>query len=401
VAEEVGSLEDICRAYTNLSNVVGDVGGRLEEGVELSRQGLDRMRQLGLELALPGNVFRGDLAWGLWLLGRWQQAAELTADALARELPLRFALHMQLLQGRLHLAQGRFDLAQVQGEIADRMVQQMTDIVHHALVQEYLAELGIWGGDHDAARSAVARGLGYLAGSDETTCMTWLCSIGLRAEADAAERIFGQRAVRELPAIRTVAEALVTQVRRVVAERGLGGLEPQASAHAAGCEAEFSRLERKSDPQLWAGVVAAWDSLSRPYEAAYARWRYAEALLTAKASRVAADVLRGAYQAAIELGARPLCHEIERLARRARIDLRPATPKAKTVSTAQGFTPREQEVLQHLMEGRTNRQIARALFISEKTASVHVSNIMRKLGADNRTEAAAIAHRLRLVSEPS
>jgi len=70
------------------------------------------------------------------------------------------------------------------------------------------------------------------------------------------------------------------------------------------------------------------------------------------------------------------------------------------MANAQGLTPREQEVLRHLMEGRTNRQIARALFISEKTASVHVSNIMSKLGAANRSEAAAIAHRLRLL-EPN
>jgi DNA-binding NarL/FixJ family response regulator len=65
-----------------------------------------------------------------------------------------------------------------------------------------------------------------------------------------------------------------------------------------------------------------------------------------------------------------------------------------------GLTPREQEVLQHLVEGRTNRQIARTLFISEKTASVHVSNIMSKLAAANRSEAAAIAHRLHLL-EPN
>jgi DNA-binding NarL/FixJ family response regulator len=71
-----------------------------------------------------------------------------------------------------------------------------------------------------------------------------------------------------------------------------------------------------------------------------------------------------------------------------------ATPSA---ATRHGLTAREQEVLQHLVEGRTNRQIARALFISEKTASVHVSNIMSKLGAANRSEAAAIAHRLRLL----
>jgi DNA-binding NarL/FixJ family response regulator len=100
-----------------------------------------------------------------------------------------------------------------------------------------------------------------------------------------------------------------------------------------------------------------------------------------------------------------LRRELERLAQRARIDLQPPSAKPPTASpgrmaNAQGLTPREQEVLRHLMEGRTNRQIARALFISEKTASVHVSNIMSKLGAANRSEAAAIAHRLRLL-EPN
>ena len=116
-------------------------------------------------------------------------------------------------------------------------------------------------------------------------------------------------------------------------------------------------------------------------------------------------MLRHAHQTASELGAGPLRREIDRLARRARIDLTPPTAtvnKAVTLlaATRHGLTPREQEVLQHLVQGRTNRQIARALFISEKTASVHVSNIMSKLGAANRSEAAAIAHRLRLL-EPN
>jgi DNA-binding NarL/FixJ family response regulator len=145
------------------------------------------------------------------------------------------------------------------------------------------------------------------------------------------------------------------------------------------------------------------DPPSQPHQAAYARWRQAEALLiTNKASKLTASVLRQAHQAASRLDARPLQHEIERPARRVRIDLQTPSPKpspaeASPPAAQLGLTPREQEVLQHLVEGRTNRQIARALFISEKTASVHVSNIMSKLGAANRSEAAAIAHRLRLV----
>jgi DNA-binding NarL/FixJ family response regulator len=59
-----------------------------------------------------------------------------------------------------------------------------------------------------------------------------------------------------------------------------------------------------------------------------------------------------------------------------------------------GLTSREAEVLTHVAVGRTNRQLGEALFISEKTASVHVSNIMRKLGVTSRVDAAAIAQRL-------
>ncbi len=71
---------------------------------------------------------------------------------------------------------------------------------------------------------------------------------------------------------------------------------------------------------------------------------------------------------------------------------RPAT-RPLSVGTM-GLTPRELEVLGHVAEGRTNAQIAANLFITEKTADAHVSNILRKLGAARRTEAVAIAYRL-------
>jgi DNA-binding CsgD family transcriptional regulator len=101
------------------------------------------------------------------------------------------------------------------------------------------------------------------------------------------------------------------------------------------------------------------------------------------------------------LGARPLDKEVKILARRARIDFAPhaaATPAAHATTPAEqhGLTPREAEVLALVGAGRSNRQIAQALFISPKTASVHVSNILAKLGVHTRVEAAAIAHRLGL-----
>jgi DNA-binding CsgD family transcriptional regulator len=102
------------------------------------------------------------------------------------------------------------------------------------------------------------------------------------------------------------------------------------------------------------------------------------------------------------LGARPLDAEVHALARRARLDLAPAAgataPAAGPLTPAQqlGLTPREAEVLALVAAGRSNRQIAQALFISPKTASVHVSNLLAKLGVGGRVEAAAIAHRLGL-----
>ena len=102
-----------------------------------------------------------------------------------------------------------------------------------------------------------------------------------------------------------------------------------------------------------------------------------------------------------QLGARPLREQAEWLARRARLTLAgdPAAQAADPGEQARhkyGLTARELEVLRLLAAGRTNRAIAAELFISVKTASVHVSNIMAKLGVASRGEAAAIAYRLGL-----
>jgi DNA-binding NarL/FixJ family response regulator len=106
-----------------------------------------------------------------------------------------------------------------------------------------------------------------------------------------------------------------------------------------------------------------------------------------------AEHLRCAHRSADTMGARPLRQLIERFARRARIDM----GSAGGDEDAFGITPREHEVLRLLVQGATNRLIAEQLFIAEKTASVHVSNIIRKLGVANRGQAAALAHRHGLV----
>jgi DNA-binding CsgD family transcriptional regulator len=105
---------------------------------------------------------------------------------------------------------------------------------------------------------------------------------------------------------------------------------------------------------------------------------------------------------AVRLGAVPLRRELELLAQRGRVRLEaPAEPSAATaeapsVAASLGLTQREAEVLALVAAGRTNRQIGQELFIAPKTASVHVSRILAKLGVAGRGEAAAVAHRLGL-----
>jgi DNA-binding NarL/FixJ family response regulator len=133
------------------------------------------------------------------------------------------------------------------------------------------------------------------------------------------------------------------------------------------------------------------------YETARGQWRLAEALIEAGRAQEAVPIWRAAAATATQLGAAPLSAALEALARRARLDPGPAAGRAPTDSGSayltESLTDRERDVLRLLSRGQSNRQIGAELFISPKTASVHVSNILAKLAVTNRTEAAAIAHR--------
>ena len=156
---------------------------------------------------------------------------------------------------------------------------------------------------------------------------------------------------------------------------------------------------------LWATAAGAFGAIPMSYPRAYALWRQAEALLARTARRSeAARPLREALAITVDLDAAPLRREIERLAQRGRLDLGVQPPEPRPVPDALktlGLTTREREVLELVAAGRTNRQIAGELFITEKTAGVHVSNILAKLGVHGRTEAAAVAHNLGLANHAS
>ena len=188
---------------------------------------------------------------------------------------------------------------------------------------------------------------------------------------------------------------------------------PRPTAQVRLARAEWSRATDESDPALWSAAAEAWHDLHEPYPEAYARWREAEAGFHARLSRSEATVpLREARRLAETIGATALAAEIEALARRARVELdvaaetdAGAAPAGARVEIRDeraariaglGLSTRELEVLGLVAEGRTNRQIADELFITEKTAGHHVSNILGKLGVGSRTEAAAVAVRLGL-----
>jgi DNA-binding CsgD family transcriptional regulator len=261
------------------------------------------------------------------------------------------------------------------------------------------AELRRREGDLEAARTAVDEGLERIRFcSDDVVGGAALAETGVTVEADAAERArdLGEAAT-ESAAVRRADDLLARVVAAATTTR------PVERARLAGARAEAGRAAGRPDPDAYAHAATAWDEVGRPEPAAQMRWRQAEVLAATGDRDAAAEPARAAHVAAARIGAAWLRGEIEALAARARLalELDGAGPDRAEPEDgdAFGLTARERQVLALLAEGATNREIGATLFIAEKTASVHVSRILTKLGARSRTEAAAVAHRHRL-TEP-
>src|SRR5215216_1152557 len=259
---------------------------------------------------------------------------------------------------------------------------------------------------HGDARDAVRRGLASLDRVEEGARIVRLAWIGLMVEATAAER---SRALAE-PASEEHAAWLLAELERAAT---MPGRWADAPAYEALARAEAGRLRvalgtGRPDPAAWERAVEAFAALEQPWPAAYAGFRAAEAHVQAGDRAAAVVPLRAARKRAEAMGVAPLLGEIDALARRARLAIAEAepapgdqAPEAPESPVEQlGLTPRELEVLLLVAAGRTNREIGAELFMSEKTASVHVSRILAKLGVGGRVEAAAVAHRLGL-TEPA
>ena len=306
-------------------------------------------------------------------------------------------------RGTLGVRRGRLSDAADHLHAAHVLTLGVQDGRMNGLVHDGLAELARIEGRLDDARQAVIDGLARIADTGDDDMIARLCLTGMHVEAAIVDRNAAD--ARRVERGRAHQRGAAARDRRptrppahVVHPRG--GVRSRAPS-ARSRKPTGSRATR---PPTRAAAVAAWARLGTPYGEAFARWRHAEALFAAGRRDDAAEELRVGHERAIALGAVPLRDGIEALARRARRLVhrrrhRRARRPERSRRRSGGLTPRELDVLRLVVAGSTNRQIGAALYISEKTASVHVSRILAKLGVSTRGQAAAAARRRGLVDD--
>ena len=388
LAEEIGDLIGLERAYINFTDALTMLG-QLRESVRLGQSGLEVMRRYGIESALlVSNQIESLVA-----IGDWDEAERLSAAAL-RGVTSSFTYVLLISRADVEIGRGELDAARAHLETADATLREDRLL---GLYDAHIADLALWERRWTDADGAIGDGLRQARPREAAQIRVQLCAKGLRAHAELAALARARRDADALEGWLDRAHKLIGVARNAAAEAA--AITPNASGWLAVAEAEYERARGPARPESWSEAAATWERLERPPLAAYCRWRQAEALVAAGASRTEAGVpLRDAHAVASRIGADPLLREIELLAQRARLDLAPpiegSRGEIQSIEEILGLTPREAEVLTLVARGYTNREIAAALVISVKTASVHVSHILRKLGVPNRFEAAAIVHRL-------
>lgn len=386
-AARLGNAYVTGRVQVNLPSHLEGIG-RSREAVEVLREGLDLTRKLGLRDS-EAWVW-ANLAESLHSLGRWDEAAEagIASERVGRSASprgFRAMIHAHLALARGDLAEAGRRLTAARGHFGSQDITPQNELkLVRVAVEIAAAEDRLM--DARAAAEAVL-GTGFPQGTQR---YAWPLLLAVAsAEADA----FG------LPAAEPGRAGILERVRD--SARRLTAHVPVWQGYERWVRAELLRAEGRGAPNDWYEAVTAFEALDRPYDLARLRHRLAESLLASGSGEDvrerAAELLRLAGAVADHLGARPLAESVALLGRRARLaPACAARPAELDPAESLGLTNRERDVLRLVAAGRTNRQIAEELFISPKTASVHVSNILAKLGVSGRGEAAAVAHRLRL-----
>ena len=375
--------------------------GEHERAARVARQGMRDAEATGLARAY-GTFLAINLAEPLIALGRWDEALEVIERALELSPPTLHQSALQMRQAQVLAAQGNTAAATEAWSDARRALSdaRYQDQYHLPLAE---AQTGVrLAADGPAAALAEAAGMvDRYDLSRATPQYAWpllveLARAGLAALRQASsgrDELQRDRAAALLERLRIIAERLATFGPVQQAYQLTFTAQDQTGSLL---RAETGSMVSTSARSAWDETAAAWEALGQPYQTAIALLRAAEAALADGDRETAAERLHRAAPLSDRLGAGPLSDEIASLARRARIALAAGTAEPARL----GLTDREFEVLRLVAAGRSNREIAAELFISAKTASVHVSNILAKLGVGSRGEAAARAHDSHLFDTP-
>ncbi len=400
LAEGDGSA--LLRYRVNASDMT-NLLGRYEESVALATEGVARAKALGVERS-SGALMASNAVDPLIALGRWELAEEVLDRTLALEPPLAFLVYLR--QSKMLLTLWRGDPQRAaelyrgwRGPMERLAAQELQTKMQSALVT---AEVLFAVGELEAAW-AVTR---HLSDSEHCFAPAYdlpLLGIAARVLAKLREKLLagGFPPGSELAELTLQDLDAREQQWRALVKRS--SFWPTIGIWESLVEAELAGAHRTGDdPEAWRRAVqriAAPDAqaILRPYAA----YRLGAALLARGDREAAQQALTRAVEAAEELGARLVSQWAEELAAAAGLALA-GQGRKRGAPNSEELTARERQVLALISEGLSNRQIGERLFISTKTASVHVSAILRKLGVATRTEAAVLSSaRLSRVGPPA
>jgi DNA-binding NarL/FixJ family response regulator/tetratricopeptide (TPR) repeat protein len=411
LAERDGPLDVLVVAHHNLAlNLL--LADQRDEAVSEAVAGRDLARRVGLGRRY-GPHLTGVAVDALFRSGRWDEAAELADPELAAQPVSRAMLYLSAVRVRLHAARGETGLAAERLAALEQVGGDDLDPDLRAYLALARSETALASGRRDEALGEAHDGLAALHGSDDEASGLPLLAITARILADTADDARAARRPAEAAAAGSEAEAAAS----VAVEVAEHVRTSSARAIAARATADAARAVGDSSAGQWSAAADAAEDAGLPLLAAEARLEQARSMLRTRTDRqAAATALRSANEAAVNLGAQPLLAAVATLARLARIEIGPSPGDADELASSDAGSPatsrsdaalpgpfatslsaRELEVLRLVADGRSNGQIADALFITRKTASAHVTHILDKLGVGNRLEAAMTAARLGLL----